>query len=1006
MTNQSPTLHEISALAFEPEGDSIEKLLLETIPFERKQKAIHARAEDLVQRLREEGTGSGVEAFLHAYGLNTREGVAVMCLAEALLRIPDGETADRLIEDTFSESKWEEHLGKSDSLFVNASTYGLLLTGKVVNLDKDLDGATKIGALMRSLVKSSGEPVIRNAIKASMKIMGDQFVLGETIERALKRAREPENKGYTTSYDLLGEGARTLKQAEAYYNGYLDAIGKIGKAAKGKTGLAAPSISVKLSALNPRYHYSHKERLMNELLPKLKTIIAAARDAGITVSLDAEEAERLDIQLELFELLLKDKMFEGYEGLSFVLQAYQKRAQYVIDWLAALSRETGKQIPVRLVKGAYWDSEIKWAQMEGLEGYPVFTRKSHTDVSYLACAKKLLDYAPALYPQFATHNALTVASIIEIAEDKKFEFQRLYGMGQRLYEQIIQDHPCRVYAPVGVHRDLLAYLIRRLLENGANKSFVNLLMDREKSLDEVLEDPIRKTRETPGDFARNIVLPFEIYAPDRKNSHGIDFGNKSQVESLTSNVEDKLQSLLDVPEDTKLLHIDAAYETAQNAFLNWERHNVFYRAELLENAAELIEAESAELIALCIKEAKKSYADCIAEIREAADFCRYYAARARDIIHPQLLIGPTGESNTLSLHGRGTFVCISPWNFPLAIFIGQVTAALVTGNCVLAKPAEQTPAIAKAAVDILHRAGVPKEVLQLICGPGETVGAALVKHKQCAGVAFTGSTGAAKAIQRTLADKDGPIIPLIAETGGMNCMIVDSSALLEQVTDDIVMSAFGSAGQRCSALRVLYVQADIADDLIEMVQGAIDELTIDHTKNLHTDVGPVIDAEAQENLNAHITQMKQDAKSWYAARAKDEIIASDSFVIPHMFEIDNIAQLKEEKFGPILHVIRFKEKQLDQVIRDINNTGYGLTFGLQSRIIQNHKRIIPEIHAGNLYVNRNMTGAVVGVQPFGGEGLSGTGPKAGGPYYLLRFAAERTTTINTTAIGGNLELLS
>ena len=1000
------SLEEISALAFELEESSIDKLLLEVGVYESKRKPILARAEDLVERLRKEGTGSGVEAFLHAYGLNTREGVAVMCLAEALLRIPDSETADRLIEDTFSESKWEEHLGKSDSLFVNASTYGLLLTGKVINLDRDLNDATKVGSVLRSLVKSSGEPVIRNAIRTSMKLMGDQFVLGETIERALKRAREPEEKGYTTSYDLLGEGARTLPQAQAYYDGYLDAIKKIGKAAKGKTGLEAPSISVKLSALHPRYHYTHKDRVMQELVPRLKDIVKAARDVGITVSLDAEEADRLDLQLEIFELLMRDGEFAGYEGLSFVLQAYQKRAQYVVDWLAALAKDTGKQIPVRLVKGAYWDSEIKWSQMEGLDGYPVFTRKSHTDVSYLACAKKMLEHGDCLYPQFATHNALTVASIIEIGAGKKFEFQRLYGMGQRLYEQIITDYPCRVYAPVGVHRDLLAYLIRRLLENGANKSFVNLLMDREKSLDEILEDPIKKTRETSGSSALNIVLPREIYAPDRKNSRGISFGNKATLQSATKVVNAQLQEMLDVPAETKLLDIPKLYETAQKAFPVWERHNVFHRAEVLERAADLIEDDLEQLIALCVKEAKKTYADAVAEVREAADFCRYYAARARDMIHPQLMIGPTGESNTLSLHGRGTFVCISPWNFPLAIFIGQVTAALVTGNCVIAKPAEQTPAIAKAAVDILYHAGVPKDVLQLACGAGETVGAALVKHEQCAGVAFTGSTGAAKAIQRALADKPGAITPLIAETGGMNCMIIDSSALLEQATDDIVMSAFGSAGQRCSALRVLYIQDDIADDLIAMIQGAIDELTIDHTRNLHTDVGPVIDAEAQENLNKHIARMHKEAKSSYAARAKDEIVASDTFVIPHLFEIGHISELEEEKFGPILHVIRFKEKELDQIIRDVNGTGYGLTFGLQSRIIQNHKRIIPEIHAGNIYVNRNMTGAVVGVQPFGGEGLSGTGPKAGGPYYLLRFASERTTTINTTAIGGNLELLS
>ncbi len=1001
----SITLKEISQKAHEAESESIQNLLQHVGAYEQKHKAIHALAGDLVTRLREEGSGSGVESFLHAYGLNTREGVAVMCLAEALLRIPDSETADRLIEDTFSESKWEEHLGKSDSLFVNASTYGLLLTGKVINLDKDLEGATKVGSMMRGLIKSSGEPVIRNSIRAAMKLMGDQFVLGETIDRALKRAREPENKGYRTSYDLLGEGARTHAQAMAYLDGYLDAIGKIGKAAKGKKGIEAPSISVKLSALHPRYDYVHRERVFKELLPRVKQIVCAARDQGITVSIDAEEASRLDIELELFERLYLDDDLRDYDGLSFVLQAYQKRAFYIIDWLAALAKQGGRQIPVRLVKGAYWDSEIKWAQVEGLDGYPVFTRKYHTDVSYLACAKKLLDQGSVLFPQFATHNVLTVAAIIEVAGDAPFEFQRLYGMGQRLYEQTIKDYPCRVYAPVGVHKDLLAYLIRRLLENGANKSFVNLLMDREKSLEEILEDPIEKARESHGRHAANIVLPEQIYAPDRRNSHGWDWGNKHEVTHAQKEIGSYLGQPLVAPRNATKDDIHTAYETAQAAFKVWERHNVFHRAQVLEKAADLIEENAFSLMALCTKEAKKTHMDALAEIREAADFCRYYAARSRDIIHPQLLIGPTGESNTLSLHGRGIFVCISPWNFPLAIFVGQVVAALVTGNCVLAKPAEQTPAIAAAAVKLLHEAGVPKEVLQLVCGEGETVGAGLVAHPACAGVAFTGSTGAAKAIQRALADKDGPIVPLIAETGGMNAMMVDSSALLEQATDDIVNSAFGSAGQRCSALRVLYVQEDIADDLWEMVSGAMDALEVGPTDKLSCDVGPVIDSEAQAGLMAHIARMKKEAKQYKAAPADTAVVQSDSFVVPHMFEISDIKAIGPEQFGPILHVIRYAEKDTEKVVQAINSTGYGLTFGLQSRIIQNHIRIMPEIHAGNMYVNRNMIGATVGVQPFGGEGLSGTGPKAGGPYYLLRFASERTTTINTTAIGGNLELL-
>ncbi|MBN66492.1 MAG: delta-1-pyrroline-5-carboxylate dehydrogenase, partial [Rickettsiales bacterium] len=637
---------------------------------------------------------------------------------------------------------------------------------------------------------------------------------------------------------------------------------------------------------------------------------------------------------------------------------------------------------------------------------PVFTRKSHTDVNYLACASKLLETPSLFYPQFATHNALTVASIIELAGDTPFEFQRLYGMGQKLYDQIVKDYPVRVYAPVGRHKDLLAYLIRRLLENGANTSFVNLLMDRDRSLDELLRNPIVRARKSRGKMSKKIPLPIDLYGDDRHNSRGVEFGYAYQSKRLLEETKPFLDRGLERPKDNTVEEADKAMQMAGEAFAKWDAASIDQRAACLDRAAELLEERRDHLLALCVLEGKKTYSDGIAEVREAADFCRYYAARAREMFPPSTLTGPTGESNTLSLSGRGVYVCISPWNFPLAIFVGQVVAALVAGNTVVAKPAEQTPAIAEAAVKLLYEAGVPEDVLHLVFGDGESIGAHLVSHPKTAGVAFTGSTGAAKAIQRAQAASDGPIIPLIAETGGQNCMMIDSSALLEQATDDIILSAFGSAGQRCSALRVLYVQEDIADSLIKMIKGAMDELTIGWAGDLSTDVGPVIDKEAQGNLQKHIERLKKEAKDWYSATVSDKVRLSDTFVVPHMFEISDIDEMGGEHFGPILHIIRYSGKKRNEVIDRINGTGYGLTFGLQSRVQQQQEAILPRIHAGNMYVNRNMTGAVVGVQPFGGEGLSGTGPKAGGPYYLLRFAAERTLTINTAAIGGNIELLS
>jgi RHH-type proline utilization regulon transcriptional repressor/proline dehydrogenase/delta 1-pyrroline-5-carboxylate dehydrogenase len=996
------TLQQISERACQPEAEALHYLHQHVGIVEAKRPAIERRAAQLITLLRKKGSGSGVEAFMNNYSLDTREGIAVMCLAEALLRIPDSDTADKLIEDTFSESEWEKHLGGSDSLFVNASTWGLLLTGKVINIDKAQE-QTKVGKLVRNLVKSAGEPVIREALKKAMDLMGDQFVLGETIEEAIKRAKPTEKKGYTTSYDMLGEGARTTVQAEQYFQSYTHAIAQIGNASHETDIMKRPGISVKLSALDPRYHLQHRERAYSHVMPKLKALIRDAQACNIGVTLDSEETARLDLQLELFAALMRDPEFADYEGLGFVCQAYQKRAIYIIHWLADLAKETNKRIPVRLVKGAYWDSEIKWAQLLGLDDYPVFTRKEYTDVSYLACAAEMLKKPHAFYPQFATHNALTVSSIIEMAEDTPFEFQRLYGMGQCLYEQIIGDHPCRVYAPVGGHTELLAYLIRRLLENGANTSFVNLLRDRDQSLEMLLEDPVAKSRKWLPDHVSDIPLPGAIYLPDRVNSQGIDIGHRAHAHHIAKLLDAPIA--ITTPKDTPATAIDGIYAKSQNAFMQWQYTSVQERAAILEKAADMLEEKRDWFVRFCAEEAKKITADGIAEVREAVDFLRYYAARGRALFAPKILQGPTGESNELHAHGRGTFVCISPWNFPLAIFTGQVAAALVTGNTVLAKPAEQTPAIANAMVGILHQAGVPTDVLQLVCGAGETVGDALVRHKDCAGVCFTGSTAVAKIIQRSLAEKDGPIVPFIAETGGQNAMMVESSALLEHATDDILLSAFGSAGQRCSALRVLYVQEDIADPLIDMLKGAMDVLTIGPATDLSTDVGPVIDDAAQAGLLAHIARMKKQAKQWYAPEISPDITESDSFVVPHLFEIAHINDIGPEQFGPILHVIRYDDTKLDSVIDEINSTGYGLTFGLHSRIVQTQDAIISRIKAGNCYINRNMIGATVGVQPFGGEGLSGTGPKAGGPHYLLRFIAERTVTVNTTAIGGNLDLL-
>ncbi|HYG88422.1 MAG TPA: bifunctional proline dehydrogenase/L-glutamate gamma-semialdehyde dehydrogenase PutA [Azospirillum sp.] len=999
------------------------------LPIEARRR-VQAEATRLVEGVRAARTRFGaLDAFLQEFGLSTQEGVALMCLAEALLRIPDAETADALIRDKIGTADWSRHLGRADSLFVNASTWALMLTGKVVRLDEEAEPAR----VLDRLVNRVGEPIIRQAMMQAMRILGRQFVMGRTIDEALNRARDDEKLGYRHSFDMLGEAARTMDDADRYFELYGMAIGAIGRARGNRDVFATPGISVKLSALHPRYEIAQRDRVMVELLPRLKELALQAKAAGIHLTVDAEEADRLDLSLDLVEAVFRDPDLQGWEGFGLAVQAYQKRALPLIGWLEDLARQVGRRLMVRLVKGAYWDSEIKRAQERGLDGYPVFTRKASTDVSYLACARRLLAARDVFYPMFATHNAHTVASVLGMAGDRQgYEFQRLHGMGEPLYHQVVApDMPVRVYAPVGSHEDLLAYLVRRLLENGANSSFVNRIQDEQVPVAAIVADPVARVAALPAKPHPRIPLPSDLFGPERRNSDGLDLSDGSQLgpvlEHLAAErrwsaaplVAGKAAECVPValhdPADRRRIvghaadatpaDVDRALSAALSAQRGWAARPVAERAACLERLADLLEQERNDLLALLVREAGKTIPDALAEVREAVDFCRYYAAQARSGFDTRLMPGPTGERNELRLTGRGVFVCISPWNFPLAIFLGQVTAALVAGNAVIAKPAEQTPLIAFAATALAHRARVPEAVLQLLPGDGATVGGTLVADRRVAGVAFTGSTETAQRIGLTLMQRGGPIVPFIAETGGQNAMIVDNSALPEQVVDDVVTSAFRSAGQRCSALRVLFVQDGIAPKVIRMLQGAAAELRLGDPGLLATDIGPVIDADAQAMLNRHVERMKREGTALFAGDLPPEC-AHGSFVAPHAFEIDRLDRLEREVFGPILHVIRFKGDRLDAVLDAIEGTGYGLTLGIHTRIDRTARRIVERLHVGNAYVNRNMIGAVVGVQPFGGEGLSGTGPKAGGPHYLYRFAAERTLTVNTTAAGGNASLVS
>ncbi len=998
---------------------------------------IAERARRLVAAVRRERLGrGGIDAFLHEYALSSQEGVALLCLAEALLRIPDAETVDRLIRDKLGEADWAHHLGHSNSVFVNASTWALMLTGRLLRAESE---GHDLRAALRRFVARSGEPLVRQAVTAAMHILARQFVLGRTIDEALDRARPAEREGWRHSFDMLGEAAHTAADAARYLAAYEDAIAAIGAAADPRAVEEAPGISVKLSALHPRYETAQRDRVLAQLMPRLLALAGQARDAGIGFTIDAEEADRLDLSLDLVEALALAPDLGRWDGLGLAVQAYQKRALPLIDWLADLARRAGRRLMVRLVKGAYWDSEIKRSQERGLEGYPVYTRKLATDVSYLAGARRLLDCGAALYPQFATHNAHTVASVLELAGSRRdWEFQRLHGMGEALYGEIVGpdklDRPCRVYAPVGSHEELLAYLVRRLLENGANTSFVNRIVDERQPIDEIVADPAARLARLRVKPHPRIPLPSDLYMPARRNSRGLDLDHPPALTALRDELAEALrrpwhaapiiggveqpgaaEPVLDPSDRRRRVgtavvagpeEVDRALSRAVASAPAWERMPAGERAAILEHAADLFESRRGGLMAPIIREGGRTIPAALAEVREAVDYLRYYAERARaDFAVPERLPGPTGERNELALHGRGVFACISPWNFPLAIFTGQVAAALAAGNAAVAKPAEQTPLVAAAAVRLMHEAGIPGDALHLLPGTGETVGAALVADARVAGVAFTGSTETARLINRELARRPGPIVPLIAETGGQNAMIVDSSALAEQVVADVLTSAFESAGQRCSSLRLLYVQADIADRLLAMLTGAMAELAIGDPALLATDVGPVIDEPAREALEKHAARMAREGRLLYQCPLPDGL-EHGTFFAPRAFEIDSADRLDHEVFGPILHIVRWPADRLDQVLDEIDATGYGLTAGVHSRIGEKIRHILGRLGIGNSYVNRNMIGAVVGVQPFGGERLSGTGPKAGGPRYLHRFATERTASIDTTAAGGNATLLS
>jgi RHH-type proline utilization regulon transcriptional repressor/proline dehydrogenase/delta 1-pyrroline-5-carboxylate dehydrogenase len=946
---------------------------------------VESRALGLLAELRAAQSRGWVNQFLQEYRLNTSEGIALLSLAEAFLRVPDPETADDLIADKLGDGEWDRHRGKSNSRLVNTATWGLVI-GRALVAENEQASALK------RLISRAGEPFVRQGVGAAMKMMGEIFVMGRNIDEAIKRMRKPENRGFTASFDMLGEAARTFPDAQRYFTAYEDAIRAVGKAAD-----QGHSISVKLSALHPRYEVGQYDRCVPSLIEQVEALATLAARNNIAFTIDAEESERLEMSLDIIETVSGLPALKGWDGLGMAVQAYSKRARPVLGWADDVGARTGRRLAVRLVKGAYWDSEIKRTQEAGLSDYPLFTRKAATDVSYLACARDMLA-ARNIYPAFATHNALTVATILEWAgESRDFEFQRLHGMGEGLYEHLVREQGfhTRIYAPVGGHRDLLAYLVRRLLENGANSSFVHQLADENLSDKDLLADPVAKIAAVGGNRHPGIPLPEDLFGPERKNSGGLDLQDRDELARVAAVVFTPLANAHPSANGG-----DGAVGRALAAFPAWAARSIEDRAACLDRLANLLEAHREELMRIAVQEAYKTLPDALAEVREAVDFCRYYAVRARNGLQPIELPGPTGERNVLRMEGRGVWVCIAPWNFPLAIFLGQVTAALVTGNTVVAKPAPQTPLIAARAVELAYEAGVPRDALILAAG-GPEVGAALVEDVRIAGVAFTGSTATAKKIARTLvADDDRPLLPLIAETGGINAMIVDSTALPEQVVQDVVTSAFRSAGQRCSALRLLVLQEEIAQRTLDMLRGAMDTLVVGDPADPRTDVGPVIDRGAYDRLMEY-RSAKQNR--WlHTIPAPTEGL----FVPPTMIQADGIEDVTREWFGPLLHVATWPAGQLAETVRRVNASGFGLTMGLHSRIARAAETVEGSATVGNLYVNRSMIGAIVGSQPFGGEGLSGTGPKAGGPHYLPRFVAERTTSTDTTSAGGNATLLS
>jgi RHH-type proline utilization regulon transcriptional repressor/proline dehydrogenase/delta 1-pyrroline-5-carboxylate dehydrogenase len=913
-----------------------------------------------------------------------------MVLAEALLRVPDAATADRLIEDKLATGDWTHHEVKSHALLVSASAWALGVSARIIQPGETPEN------ILESLGKRLGLPAVRAATRQAMRLLGSHFVLGQSIEEALARAAH--HREFRYSYDMLGEGARTAADAERYFLSYARAIEAIGLTAGNARLPDRPGISVKLSALHPRYEAISRERVLKELTPRVLELARKAKALDLNFTVDAEEADRLELSLDVIGAVLADPSLAGWDGFGLAIQAYQKRAGDVIDWVRDTARALDRRLMVRLVKGAYWDTEVKRAQERGLPDYPVFTRKAMTDLNYMACVTKLLAARPHLYPQFATHNALTVASVIEEAGGLEgYEFQRLHGMGEDLYEALIEETgvACRVYAPVGGHRDLLAYLVRRLLENGANSSFVAVAADPSVPVSEILKRPQAWIADASHARHPRIPLPRDLYAPERTNSAGVEFGDRASLEALLDGVR-KAAPLARATGES----VADALNGAAKGFAGWNGTPVADRAAALERTADLYETHRDALIALLQTEGGKTLDDALAEVREAVDFCRYYAAQARGSLVPESMPGPTGETNEFIHRGRGVFVCISPWNFPLSIFTGQVAAALVAGNSVIAKPAEQTPQIAAAAVKLMHDAGMPKSALHLVIGDGKE-GAALTADPRVAGVAFTGSTEVARLINRTLAGKDGPIVPLIAETGGINAMIVDATALPEQVTDDVITSAFRSVGQRCSALRLLCVQEDVADRILEMIEGAARALVVGDPREIATHVGPVIDADSKEKLDKWVVEHASQVRFRH-----DGAPAGGLYVAPTIIALKSARDLTEEVFGPVLHVVRWRADELDRLLDDIASNGYGLTLGIHSRIDETAEHIVRRLANGNVYVNRNMIGAVVGTQPFGGSGLSGTGPKAGGPNYLRRFATEQVVTVNTAAAGGNASLLT